>query len=177
MISGPLQTILHRTYSRSDFAYRVSLIRELLEYTFYTKHDSSVRSDTIDSFFTQSKRSTADSSFIRALPSSFFEIFEPENFYKTLDTLTNESKQMQSFPLTVPVAFTQADVDVIGAWVRQAIAPDALIDIDIDPHVGAGCRFVWDNQRHDYSFNHYFDEKRTLLAQKLFRSRADVIPA
>lgn len=167
MTSELLRTILQSTYSRSDLAYRISVIRELLEFTFYTRRQASVQSETIDAFLSESKRSPAEGFFIRALPHSFFATFTPENIYTILDTLTKESKQVRTFSLTVPVVLGQADVDAIGGWVRQEVAPDLLVDIDIDPRIGAGCRFVWDNRRHNYSFEHYVAETHATLTKEL----------
>ncbi len=53
MTNGLLGIFIEHTYSRSDFAYRISLLREFLEFIFFTKHDARVGNDAIEQFTAQ----------------------------------------------------------------------------------------------------------------------------
>ena len=177
MTNGLLGIFIEHTYSRSDFAYRISLLREFLEFIFFTKHDARVGNDAIEQFTAYSKKSVADIAFLRTLPPSFLEAFTQESFYEILNRLSEESKQLKILSLTVPVIFARADIDALGSWAREAIGPDLLIEIDVDPAIAVGCHVAWNNQLHDFSFDHYLRKSQTALHEKITQRTQSAVVA
>jgi len=171
-----LATLPEHIYSRSDVAYRTSLVREYLEFVFFTKRDSAVTSSSLDAFATAGTRSVADIAFLREIPISFFETLTPDTFYSALETLTQDAKLMPTLSLSVPVVLAADDVEALGKWLRHSVDPHLLIDIDVDPAIAVGCRLVWQNRRHDYSIDHFFQLKRSLLDQ-LVTGHASAAPS
>src|SRR3989344_756098 len=156
-----------RIFSQSDFAYRISIVREFLEFVFFTKHDARVSGNSIDQFVDYSKKSVADVAFLRALPESFFESFTQASLYETLDNLSKEAKQLKTLSLTTPVALSSADVNAIGMWARHDVDPPLLIEINVDPVVAVGCRAAWHNHLYDFGFDHYLAKTRAALQARV----------
>ena len=165
-----LKTFTEHTYSRTDFAYGVSLLREFFEFIFFTKHDASASRDGIEHFAAYSKKPLADIVFLRTLPSSFLGAFTQESLYEMLNRLSEDAKQLKTLSLTVPIALSRADVEAIGMWAHREVDLDLLIDVDVDPSIAVGCRLVWNNQLHDFSFDHYLTENQTALHERFAQS-------
>ena len=172
-----LKTFTEHTYSRADFAHSISLAREFFEFIFFTKRDASASKDGIEQFAAYSKKPLADIVFLRALPPSFFDVFTRESMYETLNRLSEDSKQLKTLSVTVPVALSRADVEALGMWAHQEVDPDLLIDVDVDPFVAIGCRLVWNNRLHDFSFDHYLTENKTALHERFVQvQEAPTVP-
>lgn len=58
-------------------------------------------------------------------------------------------------------------VQQIIGWFRAQIHPTVLLDIGLQPTLGAGCMLRTDNKIFDMSLRNRFMEKRSLLVQKL----------
>ena len=107
MTRALLDTLTEHTYSRSDFAYRLNLIREFLEFVFFTKRDVRASREVVGAFASHSNNPTADIAYLQSLPSSFLETFTQESFYATLDQLAEECTQLQTLSLTLPVVLAR----------------------------------------------------------------------
>lgn len=167
MTNPSLKIFTEHTYSRSDFAHNISLVREFFEFIFFTKRDASAGKDSIEQFAAYSKKPFVDIAFLRTLPPSFLDTFTKESLYEILKRLSEESKQLKTLSLTVPIALSREDVTAIGMWAHQEVDPDLLIDIDVDSSIAVGCRLVWNNRLHDFSFNRYLAESQTALHKRL----------
>ncbi len=172
MTNPSLKIFTEHTYTRADFAHDISLTREFFEYIFFTKRDASASKEGIEQFAAYSGKSPVDNAFLRSLPLSFLESFTKESLYDMLDHLTEDAKKLKTLSLTVPVALSRADVEVIGMWAHREVSPDLLIDFDIDPSIAVGCRLVWNNMLRDFSFNRYLIKNQTALHERLTQSMA-----
>lgn len=65
---------------------------------------------------------------------------------------------------TDPSAIFQQKITV---WIRQHIHPFVLLQIGLNPTIGAGCVMRTTNKYFDFSLRHRFAEQRTLLITKL----------
>ncbi len=165
-----LKIFTEHAYTRTDFAHYISLVREFLEFIFFTKHDASVSKDGIEQFAVYSQKPFTDIAFLRALPSSFLSSFTQESLYETLNRISEDAKQLKTFSLTVPVVFSHTDMEAIGTWARQEVNHDLLIDIDVDPSIAVGCRLVWNNMLHDFTFNQYLIKNQKELHERFAQS-------
>ncbi len=68
-----------------------------------------------------------------------------------------------SFTLDPPPLFTQKLV----VWFRQNIHPQVLLQIGLNPTIGAGCVLRTNSKYFDMSLRQRFTEQRPLLAQQL----------
>lgn len=171
MIDPLLKTFTEHAYSRADFAQNISLVREFLEFIFFTKRDVSASRDGIEQFAVYSKKPLADIAFLRALPPSFFDAFTQESLYEILNRLSEDSKQLKTLSLTVPIALSRADVVAIGTWAHQEVDPDLLLDVAVDPSVAVGCRLVWNNRLYDFSLDRYLTENKAALYERFAQAQ------
>lgn len=162
-----LHLFTKETYRRSDFAYRLSLVREFFEYAFFTKRAAQVSLSVVDDFVANTNKTPAEAAFLRSLPERFFSTLTQASLYDTLDDLETEYKKLDTITLTVPVLFPENDVAEIGQWVRREIRQDLVLEFTVDPSVVAGCRVVWRSRVYDFSFEHYFDKAREGVRAKL----------
>jgi hypothetical protein len=161
-----LEAITAQTYSRSDLAYRISLIREFLEYVFFVKRDAMVGSDAVEAFSVYSKKPLTDIAFLHALPQTFLQAFTQASLYKTLEQLADESQKLLTLSLTVPVALARGDIEAIGKWMHQEVDSHVLIAVAVDPGVAVGCRVGWGNQLYDFSFDHFLAAAQKPLQER-----------
>ena len=171
-----LKIFTEHTYSRADFAHSISLVREFFEFIFFTNRDASASKEGVEQFAVYSKKPLADITFLRTLPPSFLAAFTQESLYETLNRLSEDAKQLKTLSLTVPVVLSRADVVAIGMWAHQEVDPDLLIDVDVDASITTGCRIVWNNRLHDFSFNHYLTESQSALHERFAQSVLTVSP-
>jgi len=174
MIDEVFAFFISATYSRSDFSYRVSLLRELLEFAFFTKQSQSVTSDTISAFATSSNTATQDIEFLRLMPLTALAAFTATTFYADLDELTKKGASAPTFSLSVPVSFSPKEITDIGLWARETLNSETLLELNVDPSLAAGCQFAWGNKLHDFSLDSYFGEHDTELKAAILQS---VVPS
>jgi hypothetical protein len=167
MIDQLLAPIAEHAYRRSDVAYRLSLVREFLEYIFFTKRETGANKENVEAFIVETKKPAADATFLRALPPTFLSAFTQESFYSLIDQCAEAANHMKTLSLSVPVSFTPADIEVLGTWVQKEVEPHVLIDVDVDPDIIVGCRIGWENRLHDYSFDHFFSGCEAALSERL----------
>jgi F0F1-type ATP synthase delta subunit len=60
-----------------------------------------------------------------------------------------------------------AVIKQIVVWLRGNVDPYALVQIGLSPGIVAGCVVRAQNQVYDFSLKHRFDEKRSILADKI----------
>lgn len=169
-MSRDLLTLLTRdTYRRSDFAYRLSLIREFLEYVFFTKRALRAQAALADEFGAYGQKSPAETAFIKSLPDAFLGTITQASMYEALTALESEYKKLDAITLTVPVLFPENDVAEIGQWVRKEVGDDVVLEFTIDPAVVAGCRVAWRSRVYDFSFEHYAAQARENIRAKLLQ--------
>lgn len=68
-----------------------------------------------------------------------------------------------SFSADPSARFTQALV----TWLRTEIHPLVLLQIGLEPNIGAGCIVRTTNKQFDFSLKQYFKGQRELLIQKI----------
>jgi hypothetical protein len=162
-----LRLFTKETYRRSDFAYRLSVVREFFEYAFFTKRVTHASVSLVDDFVASTSKTPAEAAFLKSLPDSFLSTVTQASFYNTLETLESDYKKLDTITLTVPVFFPENDVTEIGQWIRREIAEDLVLECTVDPAVIAGCRVVWHAHVYDFSFEHYFEKARANVRAKL----------
>ncbi len=171
-----LHLITKDTYRRSDFAYRLSLVREFFEYAFFTKRVTSASVSVVDDFAAATSKTPAEAAFLKSLPDSFLHTMTQASFYAELDALEDDYKKLDTITLTVPVFFPENDVAEIGQWVRREVAEDLVLECTVDPAMVAGCRVAWRSRVYDFSFEHYFEKARERVRAKLLEKSGTTSP-
>jgi hypothetical protein len=79
-----------------------------------------------------------------------------------------------SFGVDPSPSFTQR----LMAWLRQEVHPLALVQVGLQPNIGAGCIIRTTNKYFDFSLREHFKKQRPLLVQKLhIDAQAKAAPA
>ncbi len=167
MTESQMTTLLECTFSRAEFAVRTGLLRNFLEWVFFTAHEGAATAELVERYEAEMHTTVRDAAFLRALPKTFWDGWTQENFYEQLETLDDAVSRLPVLTLTVAVPFESAQVDAVGAWARRSVDPKLLVECNTDPALGAGCQVVWRNHLHDYSFAERLSEKRSLLAARI----------
>lgn len=160
MTTSPLSVLVAMTYSRADLAYRIGLLKEFLEFVFFTSHGTKVTKETL-ALFEERGHVIADIEFLRSLPVLFFDPFTEESFYAELDRLTQEFQKLPVVTLTVPVVLDLESREMLGMWIRKVLSEEVLLDISIDAGIATGCQVVWKNQLHDFGFDYFLSAAET----------------
>lgn len=150
-----LAAITEQTFSRAELVYRLDVIREFLEFTYFAQGDTASIDDPIESFAELKRKPAADIAFLRSLSPTLLAQFDRNTFYAVLDQAAKELEHRKTLSLTVPVRLARADLRAIGMWARESVDQSVMLDIDIDSSIIAGCRIVWNSQLYDFSLDHY----------------------
>lgn len=164
-----LTTLVEHTFSRSDFAYRIGVLKEFLEFLFFASKGTQVTKETVDAFEKEG-HPVADVAFLRSLPESFFAGLTKDSFHKELDQLADAAAKLPTLSLTIPVMLDAENRDAVGAWVRKELGKEVVLDIASDPEVSVGCQIVWHDKLHDFGFDHYLDASREKVDETIARA-------
>lgn len=173
MDDARLATFVEHTYSRAAFAYRIGVLKEFLEFAFFTAHYERITGEAIDAFG-KDGRPVADIAFLRSLPAPFFDGLTQASFSAELDRVADAVRALPTLSLTVPVMLDDEGRDAVGAWVRKEVGRDVMLDLSIDPDIAAGCQVVWHDRLYDFSLDHYLGASRTAFDERV---RAALSPA
>lgn len=114
-----------------------------------------------DSLYKTGKRNWEETvaSTVAAPWAAYFDIPAPGR--KTyLDGLRDKLSHLAVLRLGVAVDLPQGMVEQICAWARANVAPDVILDIEVDPGLVAGAQISWQGKYVDLS-------KRTQLENEL----------
>ncbi|HQU08242.1 MAG: hypothetical protein B7X04_04080 [Parcubacteria group bacterium 21-54-25] len=172
MASSAFSMVLATTSVRSVLVYRLGVLHEFLTAVFFSGAADAAGEASIASFVARHNASPDDATFLRSLPASFWHALPRDSFEHELSRMDEDLKAQPLFPLTLAQPLPARLLETIGAWVRQEIGRDLLVDVAIDPSVVAGCRFVWRDHLHDFSFPHLIASQSTALAAMAAQSAA-----
>ena len=93
------------------------------------------------------------------------------------DDRQNLKKHLESIRKSAPVMHFSFSVNPsprflnsLISWLRREIHPQVLLQIGLEPNIGAGCILRTTNRFFDFSLRNYFDTQRELLISKLNES-------
>ncbi len=172
MTNSLLPLLMAHTYRRSDFSYRISLLRELAEFAFFTRRVTTIETSVIEDFLATTHKNVSDAEVLNGLAGALRTLTQ-QTLYDTLAELETGANALAVLTLSVPVSFAEADVAMIGEWVRREVVPMSVLEVVVDPRIIAGCSLVWQGRAYDYSFEQSLrKQQKPLQAQILARSGA-----
>ncbi|MGM0482273.1 MAG: hypothetical protein ACQEP6_00195 [Patescibacteria group bacterium] len=163
------KVIFSNTYTYTDFRYRLSVLREFVEYLLYTKEEGSLSvMEKFDRFSGEKGMSYEDIKFFKEWGESVFRkaAFEGD-IYKTLEHIEERFKESPLFILRAPVIFSKEDQRYFGKWVRENVDGRAFIKIKVDESINAGCVFSWSNDQYDMSFERLRKERYDKISERI----------
>lgn len=167
MMNPVLTALIPTTYRQSDLAYRLGLLREFLEFCFFTQQRPAIDAEAINAFASSAAHDARDISFLRAIPTDLFASFASGTFHTVLDQALVEAKMLPTVRLTVALVLPTEEVVVLGQWARGVIGPQVMLEFSVDPEIGAGCQVLWLDTIHDYSLEQQLQVQEGMLQAQL----------
>lgn len=164
-----LKTILSNTYSRTSLKSRLSLLRDFLEFQFFSPHANPNLFYLINEYFLAKNISRDEFNAFMTWDYSFFNQFSKESFYAQLQHLEEEATKMPLIRLFLPFNPPVYEVPKLGIWFRENIAEDILVDIKLDPNLIGGCALVWKDVYHDFSLRYYLEKNKAAVKNEIER--------
>ncbi len=158
---------LQSSYTHSELLHKVGVVKEFLEFVFFTKNQSCADEALIERWEDEGSVEQKDMVLLRSFHEDFWKLFSRDFFYEILDSVSEDVKKLPVLPITVPVDLPEQNIIGIGKWVRSEIDKQMLLDVDIDQSLSVGCQFVWKDKLHDFSLSHFFNRQQKEIHQIL----------
>ncbi len=162
-----LTALLPFTFRQSDLAYRLGLLREFLEFCFFTQQSTSASAAAIAPFSAVGRHGLGDIGFLQKLSPEVFASFQSGSFHAVLDQALREAKALPTLRLTVAVVLPTEEVTVLGQWARQAVGERIMLELSVDPEIAAGCQLLWHDTIHEYSLGTRLRKNEAQLAERI----------
>lgn len=152
------QIILQKTYTKSDYIKRVSILREYLETKFFK--DGSLG---FPRFLETINISENDRETLLVLDEHFFNLFTKDNLYLIINGLTESLKALPILTLYLAVNLDDSQINLLGRWFRQNLNPELIMEIRCNPTLVTGCAYAWNNHYKDLSLHFLLAQKEELI--------------
>jgi len=161
----PLATILTNTYTRTALNSRLSLLKEFLQYQYFSAHDSPNLFFLLNEFFNQRGLSRDEFNALLAWDYPFYGQFNRQNFYAGIEALEKEAKTLPEVVLFLPFSPTLYEIPKLGGWFRRSLSPQTILDIKYDGSLIGGCSVVWKGVYHDFSLKYYLTKCKPAIKE------------
>ena len=161
----PLATILTNTYTRTTLNGRLSLLRQFLEYRYFTAHASPNLFFLLNEFFNQKGLSRDEFNALLAWDYPFYATFNRQNFYGAVEALEEEARKLPEVVLFLPFSPTIYEIPKLCGWVRQNVSPRTILNVKFDGSLIGGCSVVWKGVYHDFSLKYYLQKSKPAIKQ------------
>lgn len=165
MSTSPQELLFHVAYTTEDAHTVLELIKEFLEFFFFSEHVEVSHSEIVKTFIKKKNVSDAEADMLKALPAQFWETITRENMYEQIDTFAKTFNSLPRIVLYVPTKLPYGEVKKVGQWMHLNVAKDLLMDIKVDPEAVGGCKLAWKGVYHDFSLRYFIKKhKRELVS-------------
>lgn len=96
---------------------------------------------------------------------------------KALSFLISVKAKAPMMHMSFSVDPAPAFVEKVTTWLRQEIHPLVLLQVGLQPNIGAGCVVRTTNKYFDFSLREHFKKQKSLLVDKLHGEMQSVAPA
>ncbi len=162
--------LFEHTYTKDNFHRKVLLLEEFFEKYFFQEHEEGSIKEHLKHFLFDQNTGEYLRNSLLSLSDDFFAQFRRDTFRSILDSLKEEERTLPYLKIYVATLLPPVEVEKLGVWCRENVAPNIFLDLEVDSKVVGGCAFVWNGVYHDYSLAYYINkhkkEIRGLLAQK-----------
>lgn len=117
--------LLNHNYTKSDLLGSVRLLRQAVEKDLYKNDDKK--------------------KLFHSLPTL------GEDPYSKIEEYTKKIKELPELTLFLSFTPDEPNLAMLINWLRKEVNPSLLVNIKLEPHLGAGCAFIIDGVYHDYS--------------------------
>ena len=160
-MSDNTNELLDTTFTKDNLHRKVVLLEEFFQNYFFKEEVQGSLKDRLKDFLIEEGVGEYIRSSLLSLSEGFYLQFAADNFRKVLDAIKEEESNRAHITIYVATILPPIEVQKLGKWARENIAPGIFLDLQIDGSVVGGCAFVWNGVHHDYSLGYYINKHRT----------------
>lgn len=147
--------IVQNTYTKESLIRRLRIFRILLEKRFFRfsqNTDMNLKDLNID---------MDDRNAVANWLEKTSYMFDQRNIYTLLKKISKDIEKLPNIIFYIACIIEDPQyLQKISAWVRTNIAPDAFLELKVDPHKVGGLAFVQEGVLKDYSIEYFMKQKR-----------------
>jgi hypothetical protein len=162
-----LDAVLRTTFTTSDFYRRIDMLRELLEHHLFENNARQASAAEIIGWYRGRDIADADRDAVAAWGDEVFGTLNAGNLHERIEALKQEVEKLPRLVLYVPVPLDMRHVENIGAWCREHISPQVMLETHVDPSSTGGCSYVYNDVFRDFSFSYFVSKRRNELVKLL----------
>lgn len=169
-----LKTLAKTAYTEHEFRRLLSALQVFLEFKLFTEHKGVSFEELLRRFFLEHHIAQDTRARLTNLAGSYLESFTQENLYEKMNSIEKAFKKLPRLTLYVPIALTSEATAKLGTWLREHVAENLVIRLEVDAELAVGCALVWKGVYHDYSFR-YFVKKHEKELERTIREYVESI--
>lgn len=155
-----LLTVLTNTFAKNSLQHRLKLLREFLEFKYFTPHKNDNLIFLLNEFFINRQESRDEFNALNAWGYDFYNQFSRENFYQKLNEINQVSQTLPEVAVYLPVELPIYDIPKLGTWFRTNVNDRAIIDIKFDRTLIGGCALAFGGNYQDFSLRYYLEKNK-----------------
>ncbi len=164
--------VLTNTYTVNDLLRRFGFLRAYLEAKLFGGAEGATL--TLSAVLA---RERADEGSVAALldwEKAFTrEKVSLESLRVMLPSVEEDVRGLPVLRLYTPVELDSTHTARVGAWVREHLDPNLMLELHVDARAVGGCAFVWRDTFHDFSLRHFVRARREQVV-KMFDTYGSV---
>ena len=158
--------LLEHTYTRDNLHRKMLLLEEFFEKVFFQEHTSEGSlKDRLRDFLLDKNVGEYLRNSLLSLSDEFYAQFTSDSFRNIFDTLRKEMDNLPHMKLYVPTLLPPVEVEKLGKWCRENVAPNMFLDLEVEPSTVGGCAFVWNGVYHDFSLSYFIEAHKSQMKQ------------
>lgn len=162
-----LDAVLRTTFTTADFYRRVDMLRESLEHHFFESNAHDASAAQILGWYRGRDVTEADREAISAWGGDVLGAMSEGNLHERIEALKHAIDALPKLVLYVPVPLTEPHIIKLGAWCREHVSPQIMLELHVDPSSTGGCSYVYNDVYRDFSFSYFVSKRRNELVKLL----------
>jgi hypothetical protein len=151
------------TYTKPDMLRRLRMIREYMEYKFFSNRENA----NLDGYLRDNAIVGPDAAALMSLGEEFFLAFTKANAYAYINALVDRVNLYPVMTVYIPFDPTYDDVVKLGVWFRDEVDKTIIMELHVEPRLLGGCAFSYKGIYKEYSLMYYLKKKRQDISQML----------
>ena len=169
-----LTTLARTAYTEHEFRRLLSALQVFLEFKLFTEHRGVSFEELLRRFFLEHHIAPDTHARLTNLSESYLDLFTRENLYEKMKSIGEAFEKLPRITLYVPIALTSEATAKLGTWLREHVAENLVIRLEVDAELAVGCALVWKGVYYDYSFR-YFVKKHEKELERTIREYVENI--
>ena len=167
-----VERILEKTYTKNQALRRLRLIKDFINYKFFShtgeKKDLASILESFDRThlsvaeagklknnegFSKYRTRVLDLEFVKSLGEEFFSLFKATDLDKQFAELEKVISEVKTFQIYLPFEIPDEEIDRLGRWFKDNVGINCLVELDYNPNLIGGCSISSNGVIKDYSIS------------------------